>query len=307
MTLPAWFGRTWFGRPANLPADAEEARGELARLAERQPSLARHAHILSDAIPILFAKQDETPLLSLAAEYIAELWADGVPLLRGQVSRGEVLRGQGLAIDVPAFRRRWTDLCGVLSKHLGKDAPGALAQAVRDGGVDPQDMTDHVLAGHTDALHSRAESLGLDPGLAAMVLRWTLFPVLARIQASLAASLPASPWPKGYCPTCGSWPALGESRGLEQVRYLRCGWCAAAWGFPRLRCPYCAADDHRQLGYLQREGQEGKERVATCDACRGYVKTMATLTALTPVQLLVAEVATLPLDLVAGDRGYAVP
>ncbi len=106
---------------------------------------------------------------------------------------------------------------------------------------------------------------------------------------------------------CGAWPSLGEFRGLEQVRFLRCGLCAMSWEFPRLQCPFCGNDDHRQLGYLHQEGEESKHRVATCDACRGYIKMVATLGPLEPVRLLVMDVATLPLDLVAAERGYAVP
>jgi FdhE protein len=99
---------------------------------------------------------------------------------------------------------------------------------------------------------------------------------------------------------------LGEYRGLEQTCFLRCGLCAAEWEFPRLCCPFCGNRDYRQLGYLHVEGQEGKERAATCEACSGYVKMLATITALNEPQLLVAEVATLPLDLAATERGFFV-
>jgi hypothetical protein len=55
---------------------------------------------------------------------------------------------------------------------------------------------------------------------------------------------------------------------------------------------------------VHEEGREEKERAAVCDRCRGYVKTVFTLSALTPMELLVADVITLPLDLIAGERGY---
>src|SRR5262249_45021716 len=111
-------------------------------------------------------------------------------------------------------------------------------------------------------------------------------------------------WEPGYCPTCGSWPLLGEFRGLEQTRWLRCGLCASEWEFARLQCPFCGTRDHRALGYLHVEGEETKCRAATCEECRGYVKMQATLFALSAPQLLVADVATLHLDLAAAERGY---
>ena len=47
-----------------------------------------------------------------------------------------------------------------------------------------------------------------------------------------------------------------------------------------------------------------KWRAATCDECRGYVKMVTTLSALPPLALLVADAATLHLDLAAAERGF---
>ena len=72
----------------------------------------------------------------------------------------------------------------------------------------------------------------------------------------------------------------------------------------RLPCPFCGSRDHHGLGYFQIEEQEGKLRVATCENCRGYIKTTTTLSALSVPQLLVVDVATVHLDLLAMQRGY---
>jgi len=60
------------------------------------------------------------------------------------------------------------------------------------------------------------------------------------------------------------------------------------------------------LGYLSLEGDETKYRINTCELCRGYVKMLSTLTPLSAPELLVADVATMHLDLAAAQRGYAV-
>jgi FdhE protein len=88
---------------------------------------------------------------------------------------------------------------------------------------------------------------------------------------------------------------------------LRCGLCAAEWEFPRLRCLYCGEGDHRQLGYFSVEGEESLHRAAVCQLCHGYVKMVSSLTPLSAPGLLVANVATLHLDLAAADRGYLSP
>jgi len=55
------------------------------------------------------------------------------------------------------------------------------------------------------------------------------------------------------------------------------------------------------------EGDEARHRAVTCGACHGYVKMVATLTAPSPPQLLVTDLATMHLDLAAAERGYTNP
>ena len=138
-------------------------------------------------------------------------------------------------------------------------------------------------------------------------MRLATLPVLAKFAAALEPLCREVAWHHGMCPVCGSWPLLAEFRGLEQNRVLRCGLCAADWQFPRLRCPFCENNDHRELGFFHVEGEEGRHRAATCESCRGYVKTVSSLDRLSVPNLLVADLATLHLDLAAADRGYYVP
>jgi FdhE protein len=98
---------------------------------------------------------------------------------------------------------------------------------------------------------------------------------------------------------------LAEWRGLEQFRWLRCGLCSAGWRADRMFCPFCETRDYRQLHELFAEGDEQKHRVSACDGCGGFLRGISTLAALSPPALLVAEVETLHLDVVARQRGYA--
>src|SRR5436853_641416 len=73
---------------------------------------------------------------------------------------------------------------------------------------------------------------------------------------------------------------------------------------PRRWCRYSANRDHEQLGFLHAEGEDMQYRASVCASCRGYVKMVATLSALQPLHLLVADAATLHLDMAAAERGY---
>lgn len=114
-------------------------------------------------------------------------------------------------------------------------------------------------------------------------------------------------WRAGYCPVCGSWPALAELRGLERSRWLRCGRCASEWPYPHQECPFCGNTDHHTLRYLAEEGKQDTQRVEVCERCRGYLKTFSTITAWSLGDLLLQDLMTVELDLVALDREYRRP
>jgi FdhE protein len=283
------------GRPEPGPETAE-ALAEVGRLTKERPSLAGPAALLAELIPLLAEPAPTTPPLP-PPERAADKLAGGAPLLRGE----------SVAFDGRGLSRRWAAVCAAVGRHQQGDAAAALAGAAKRGGLSVEEWAGAVVAGRAGEVHARAAALGLDAGLAATVLRFTLFPSFVSLATALEPARAGAAWGRGYCPACGSWPLLGEFRGLEQDRWLRCGLCAAGWEFPRLACPFCDNRDHHRLGHLHVEGEEGRRRAATCDECRGYVKAVATLGPLSPLGLLVADLATVHLDLAAAERGYAVP
>jgi FdhE protein len=88
---------------------------------------------------------------------------------------------------------------------------------------------------------------------------------------------------------------------------MRCGCCGSDWALPVLRCAFCDEIDHQKLGSLLSEGNEPQIRVETCSTCRGYLKSVTTLTALPFVTLATKDISTVAFDLAAQDRGYARP
>jgi FdhE protein len=291
------FLRKVFGTSTQPSPEVEDALVELARLASERPVLAGAANLLREILPALLQEPVRENAPELAADLAAVKLAGGLPLLRGEYIR----------LEVESFRRRWEHICTAVHRHQGGDAAPRLAEAMQRGDLDPRELVGELMAGRPEAIAARAAALDLDAGLSATVLRLSLFPALVSVNAALTPLREDAHWDHGYCPTCGSWPLLGEFRGLEQTRFLRCGWCAAEWELARLRCPFCGTRDHHVLGYFHVEGEEARCRAATCDDCRGYVKMLATLAALSPPQLLVADLATTHLDLAAAERGYAAP
>jgi FdhE protein len=253
--------------------------------------------MLEACLPALFADPESEQLPSISAESARAKSKAGIPLLRGEK----------IEPDVAAFRRRWKAVCAAVQEYQSAAEGKAIAHALDTGRLVPEELLHSVLEGKPEEIHHQADALGLNAGLTSAILGLVLLPMLSRLHAGLASLRQNLAWNPGYCPTCGSWPLLGEFRGLEQIRFLRCGLCAAEWEYPRLRCLYCGESDHRQLGYFSVEGEESRHRAAVCQSCHGYVKIVSSLAPLSAPGLLVANVATLHLDLAAADRGYLSP
>jgi len=107
------------------------------------------------------------------------------------------------------------------------------------------------------------------------------------------------------CPLCGARPQLGVLRpeGDGARRSLVCSLCATEWNYGRILCPACgeASETHLAI-YIAEEMPH--VRVEACDTCHVYMKTvdLAKNGLAVPV---VDEIAAVPLDLWAHEKGYS--
>src|SRR5207237_5476831 len=111
-----------------------------------------------------------------------------------------------------AWLQRLQRVCDALEQQSAAAKP--VADAFRAGHLDPIEITARVLAGDDAARHALWEGCGLEPDLADVIVRYVLFPVMTNFQEQLAPVHADIQWSRGYCPVCGSWPVLGEFRGL---------------------------------------------------------------------------------------------
>jgi FdhE protein len=278
----------WFRRGRlPLPDDVDEARAQLGKLVEDRPALADAARLHAELLERLWSVQVTEPPPAMTAEHAQAKLASGIPLLRGET----------VLVDRTAWLARLHGVCVVLQKQTPQAR--IMDEVVRSGRVDPMEITARVVAGAANELHDTWEQCGIPADLADTILRYTLFPLFTTFREKLDPLRLGFEWPRGYCPVCGSWPVLGEFRGLDQVRFLRCALCAAAWEFPRSACPFCENRDHRRLGFLFVEGQEANRRVFVCRECHWHVRMVTTLQPLTAPQVLVKDLETVDLTLVA--------
>lgn len=145
-----------------------------------------------------------------------------------------------------------------------------------------------------------------DTGSLLFLARNCLRPSIERTAEDLLTAYPLpESWLKGYCPICGSLPALLFLEG-EGERKAHCSWCGAIWGLQRLQCPYCDNQRHESLGYLYTEA-EPNYRMQYCELCKYYFKMIDTREQQERPFLALEELTTLHLDILAQREGWKQP
>jgi FdhE protein len=301
-------------------------------LARQTPELEPALAFYRAAIPLLRMAQRQVAPITLDPAYAGHKLQNGTPLLTGEA----------LPLDEQATAVLWLRLCRLLeegAKQASRSASRSLFSFFKRETVDAPALLQHIEDGDTAAVRGaaaeqlrravergqldltavwmallsgdlgRIERLASELALDFPLLRtlgWqSLQPSLRAWAKQLKANLANSNlWQHATCPICGSVPLLSEIQGKEGARRLRCGVCGASWGYARLACACCGNRNYRQLGYLAVEGEDEKYRLQTCAACRSYLKVVVTYDPI-PVDLLVVEdLATHHLDLVAAEHGF---
>ena len=135
------------------------------------------------------------------------------------------------------------------------------------------------------------------------VLALAMRPFLSRCAEAFQPHPELSTWVHGYCPLCGAEPDLAVIVSATSRR-LVCSHCHLQWGFDAGACPFCRNHDRARVSSFATA--DGLYRVFGCDQCRRYLKAFDARHATRPVFPTFDNVATLPLDAAAIQRGYVV-
>ena len=279
------------------------------------------------------------------APVAAELWADRrlrtVELRARQPFAREVLDFYGALLGVQeqayeearSARPRSGELVAYVAEmvvpavvNVSIAAGPQQLRAAMAGQIETMDARDLV-----DAWVKSEEQPAVDRYLA----RASAGPVLEALGPEAAASC-VGPRDQRHCESCGGSPqlsyfALADEDLAAGGRFLLCGRCHASWGYARMTCPGCGEDSSSRLPIFSEEGTASGERgsvvrgllgklgddripehmplfghirIEACDTCHQYLLNvdLAADPAAVPV---VDELAALPLDLYARERGYS--
>ena len=267
-----------------------------------EPAVALQRGLLSQVIE-LAAVVDSHPLprLSLPPKYLAAKLSRSVP----------ALSGEPIPLPVPRLTTALLGFCGELAKGGAADAATHISDVIASGRLDAGSLFTASLARDQDAVRTGATHLGLAPDLTWLVGELAVGPVVYALQRTLLTAASDSPlgqalaaWNQGYCPACGSWPAIAEV--VDSHRLLRCAFCAATWERTIYACVYC--DERGEAFVTAAPDQDRKDRrIEVCRTCGGYLKTIDA-TALSPFPLVaIADMETMDLDVAAMEHQYGRP
>ena len=222
----------------------------------------------------------------------------------GAPARAPLLHGLTLEVDASRVRRLMGRLASAAAD--GTETGAVSLRGYRPSAVDAVELLTAAVRQDRARVGALAQAGGVDPGALASAADLASLPLLHSCGRLLTDRAPRF-WPHGYCPICAAWPILSERRGLDRTRRLRCGRCGDDWEVQWLCCIYCGEREHERLGSLVLEDEGERLKVETCASCRGYLKSVATLQGIPAFELLLQDLETVELDLVALDRGYQRP
>lgn len=275
------------------------ALARLRALGEENPELRDVALFYEHLILAMREAERFVPALALDRGMIEEKLLAGTPLLVGELLEFDSQRAGLVMRTVCAAMQS----AGAICNGVDKKAADILASS-GTGALDPLPLIIAVERAQAGQIEAAAENFKLDAGLLRLAVESTLKVFLRAWRGMLEGLVDLDRWQRSACPICGAEAALAEIRGAGE-RFLRCPRCAAGWPYPNLRCAFCGSEDYKSLGVLLLEEPVRRLSVHTCDRCHRYIKTIHTFDALPGELLVVEDLVTLPLDLLAAERGYA--
>ncbi len=241
------------------------------------------------------------PRLSLPPRYLAAKLARGVP----------ALAGEPIPLPLTVLQPALLQLCTALAESGAGEAAAHIKEAVESGSIEIGSLLTASLMRNQIAIRTGSVHRGLAPDLVWLIAELASSPFAHKLQTTLLGAAgdetlqsALQAWSRGYCPACGSWPALAEVVGGH--RTLRCSYCSCAWEVPSCACIYCEEAGEKFVTAAP-SAERTDHRIEVCSACGGYLKTVD-LPELSPFPLLaLSDLETTDLDAAAMERGYARP
>jgi FdhE protein len=282
-------------------------RARLDRLAVARPDLAPavalQRGLLDREVELLgvFAAGG-LPSLSLPPRYVAAKLGRGIP----------ALYGEPIPLPLNMLTLTAREFCDRLATGGAGESAEAVAHALASHTLDAAGLLSAVFGRDQQRVRMLAAQHALVPDLVWLVAEMALAPFVHLLQKRiLDSSADADPvtvacktWDRGFCPVCGSWPAVIEA--VAGAHVLRCSFCAAGWQLSSYRCLYCANDGDLFITAAPNPEEPGR-RVQACGNCGAYVKVLELAAPTQFPMAAIEDLASMDLDVAAIEHKYVRP
>lgn len=279
--------------------------GRLDRLAAGRPDLAPavalQRGLLSRQIDLLeVIREGGLPGLTMPTGYLTTKLRRGIPVLHGEPTP---LPGALLELAAREF-------CDTLAAGGAGEAAAAVARALHGRTLDAGALVSACFGRDQRRVRFMAARESVSPDIAWLIAELAGAP-FAHLLQSRVLGLAGDPvgfavrtWDRGFCPACGSWPAIVEA--VDGRHVLRCSFCAAGWELSVYRCVYCGNDDDTFITAAPDPEQPGR-RLQACGRCGGYIKVLELAEPSVFPLVAVDDLASMDLDMIAIEKKYVRP
>jgi FdhE protein len=268
---------------------------DIQRYAQAMPEYGEQLNLLQRILDFQAALAEKIePSLRIDPALARKKWQAGQPLFAGEP----------LSFPPSLVQKALADLRFLLPPE--RRAQVALDRLLASSFLTPPHMEAllHDLLADSEACIQRlADATSADFDTMAFLLGTGLSPFFQKLAAPYRELVESAAWRRGLCPMCGSEPWMARLTHEDGRRMLACALCHTEWAFDRLRCPFCESDGQPLLRHFTLGSNEA-HRVDCCDRCRRYIKTVDERVSGRRVNLLVEDVITTHLDMLAREDGY---
>lgn len=296
--------------PETRASRESSARSHWAAIRSARPDL-EPAIVLQERLVMLIVELAEViergrlPRLSLPPRYVAAKLRKGIP----------AMAAEPIPMPTAVLAPTLLDLCEALAQGGAGDAARHIKEAISGGTMEAGSLLSASLARDQQAIRTGGVHRGLAPDLVWLVSELAVSPFVHALQQALVTPLAHAnredairsaldAWTHGYCPICGSWPALVER--WHGSRVLRCSFCALAWSLPTEACAYCAEGGSAFRTSSPDEAHPDR-RLETCDTCRSYLKAIDVDRPAPFPLLAIVDLETMDIDMSAMQTGFQRP
>lgn len=202
------------------------------------------------------------------------------------------------------------DLYSRLLEFLSKARPEIAGEIekikARMDELDFDALSNAFLKLNLDYFEEQAERFGISPDLFFFLIDHAMRPFLRIFAVPYAKELASEDFYWSFpntCPICGSKSHFSRLRKQDGQRFMFCDRCFSEWHVMYLCCVHCGHDRPGEITYLNVENDDAYQ-IYVCEKCKGYLKTYDERSGASMVDMYIANIETIYLDMLAQGKGY---